>query len=308
LKQFLKDIKDRIPPKFVKFIQKFVVFIIAGIILYQLWNIGWIDVIENLPVTPWFYILLAVLYVTLPIAEVYIYRLIWTTPRKELFKTFLIKKVLNEEVFGYSGEVFLYSKAKKFSNKSSRQILQNIRDYSIISAINSNIVAILLISVLIFWGIIPLNNLLEHVSLIYVGLFILIGAILTLLVIQFRKHLFSLPLNTTLKAFGIYFIRFGLHNVILVFQWYLVMPETNLSVWFILVSVVIVLNRIPFLPGKDLVFLWAGIELSRVLDVATAGVAGMLIVSSALTRLANLVIYTWFSSSEDLKDDEIKID
>lgn len=266
------------------------------------------EVIHNLPATPWFYVILAVLYVTLPVAEVYIYRLIWTTPRKDLFKTFLIKKVLNEEVVGYSGEVYLYLKAKKFSGKSNNEILKTIRDYSIISAINSNAVVIVLISVLILLGIIPIYNLLEHISSFYVGLFILIFVILTLLTIQFRKHLFALPLNTSIKAFSIYFIRFCLHNVILVFQWYLVMPETDLNVWFILVSVVIVLNRIPFLPGKDLVFLWTGIELSRVLDVATAGVAGMLIVSSALTRLANLIVYSWFSRSDEIRKGDMDSD
>ena len=55
-------------------------------------------------------------------------------------------------------------------------------------------------------------------------------------------------------------------------------------------TLLVVLNRLPLLPSKDLLFLGAGVELARTLDVATAGVAGMLLVQSACTKLMNLAM------------------
>ncbi|MCC5941487.1 MAG: hypothetical protein JJU37_08085, partial [Balneolaceae bacterium] len=62
---------------------------------------------------------------------------------------------------------------------------------------------------------------------------------------------------------------------------------------------------IPFIPSRDLVFMWAGIELSRMLDMATAAVAGMLLVSSALKKSTNLILFLLISYYS--KDPEIKM-
>lgn len=282
---------ERIPKWVINWLRRGIVATVIGIIVYQIFQIGWQEVLSELPVHPGFYLILAFLYVSLPLGEVLIYRILWDVPKRELFRAFLIKKIYNEEVAGYSGEVFLYSRVRKFRVDREPVIARNIRDCSIISAITSNLIAVVLVIAFLYKDIIPVDEALGLVNFDYVVIGFIVFFVLAGLAYLFRKHIFALPFPVALRIFAIYVVRFGLHHVLLVFQWSLVMPEVPWSIWLIFVSLLIVMNRIPLLPGKEMMFVWAGIELSRVLDVATAGVAGMLIVAGALTRLVNLAVY-----------------
>lgn len=277
---------------------------LIGIIVYQLFLIGWKEVLRSLPTEPLFYILFLVLYVTLPTAESFIYRQVWLIPKTKLFKTVLTKKIYNDEIVGYSGEFFLFMWARKHLDKPDREILKNLRDNNILSVVTSNFVAISLIAVLAFTDVIDLSDLVPNVNLIYVTLAVTIAVILVILFIQFRKYLFDLPLKKALKILSIYLFRFLLHNSLLVVQWAIVIPHTPLSTWLIFLAITIVVNRIPFLPSRDLVFMWAGIELSRVLNMTTASVAGMLLVSSVLKKCTNLILLfllPYFSDAPNIK-------
>lgn len=275
---------------------------IIGIILYQLYDIGWEEVLRSLPSQPFFYVLFFILYITLPVAEVLIYKQVWTFKAWEGFKAFITKKVYNDEVMGYSGEVYLYTWARKLAGQSDKDILKNIRDNSILSAVNSNITAFLLIGVLIFAGQVKVGDLIGNVNYLYVALGIFVTAVIAVLFIQFRKYLFDLPLKTAGTIFGIYTVRFAIHHSLLMLSWAIVIPDTPLNVWFTFLATIIVVNRIPFIPSKDLVFVWFGIELSKMMNMATASVAGMLLVYSALTKITNLVLFTLISAYSETKE------
>jgi hypothetical protein len=184
---------------------------------------------------------------------------------------------------------------RNVTHRSERELMQDVRDTNIISALVSNLVAITLVAIMILFGFIPVRMLLEQANLLYVSIGIITFIIIVVLAVQFRRHIFSLPFKTAFRIFWTYLIRFVLQNALLVVQWAIVLPETPVYVWLIYVSTSVVLNRIPFLPAKDLVFVWIGIQLSMTLDVPTAELAGMLIVSSALSRIANLIIYLTIS-------------
>ena len=83
-----------------------------------------------------------------------------------------------------------------------------------------------------------------------------------------------------------------------VVQWMVVMPEVSLQTWFSFLAVLLVISRIPLLPSRDLIFVGAGIELSRFLDVPPAPIAGMLLVQSVLDKLLNLVLFTLLSRAD----------
>jgi hypothetical protein len=74
----------------------------------------------------------------------------------------------------------------------------------------------------------------------------------------------------------------------MVVQWMVVLPHVHFHSWLIYIALVVVINRIPFLPGKDVIFVWLGVELAPVLEAASAELAGMLLVSGVLGRLFNL--------------------
>jgi hypothetical protein len=284
--------------------RRILVVAIIGIIIYQLFDIGWREVLTSLPTHPLFYILFVVLYLSLPVAEVFIYQQVWKVRKWDSFKAFLTKRVYNEEVMGYSGEFYLFMWARKHLDKGDAEVLKNVRDNNILSSVNSNLVAFSLVGVLIFTGIIELENLVGDVNLVYVAAAIVILAVFIGLFIQFRKYLFALSLKKAAIVFSIYFVRFIIHHGLMIVQWAVVIPGTPLSIWFLFLAIIIVVNRIPFIPSRDLVFMWAGIELSRTLNMATASVAGMLLVSSALRKCTNLILFLVISYYS--KDPEIQ--
>ncbi|MEX0890167.1 MAG: hypothetical protein WDZ33_01385 [Balneolaceae bacterium] len=287
-----------------KYIRWTVVTAIVGIILYQLYDIGWKEVLQNLPGHPLFYILFFVLYLSLPVAEVLIYRRVWPIPRWKLFKIFLSKRVYNEEVMGYSGEFYLFVRIRNWLDIGDREILKSVRDNNILSAVNSNLVALCLIGVLVFTGVIDLDQLIERVDLVYILLGIFIASATLFVLVQFRSYIFSLSLRKAVAIYCIYLVRFLIHHGLMIVQWAVVLPDTPISVWFLFLTIVIIVNRIPLLPSRDLVFMWAGIELSRMLNMATASVAGMLLVSSALRKLTNLILFMILSTYS--KDPDVK--
>lgn len=278
-----------------------VVFII-GIIIYQLFLIGWREVLTSLPVHPLFYVIFFVLYVTLPIAEIFIYRQVWTFRGWDGFKAFISKKVYNEEVMGYTGDFYLFVWIRNKIDKRDSEILKNIRDNVIISGINSNSIAILLVGILIYVGQVEILQYVDGLNVVYVIAAFVLALVLITLIIQFRRYLFDLPLKKALIIYSIYFVRFIIHHSLLVLQWAIIIPNTPMSVWFTFLAVVVVVNRIPFLPSKDFVFVWFGIELSRMLDMATASVAGMLLVSGALVKVTNLILFSLISYYTDPKE------
>lgn len=298
LRQKLSEIRSKTPSWVPGFVRRSLILVVTALIIWQIWNIGWDEVLKNLPSTPWFYIIAAILYVMLPTTELLIYTKLWNVKKRTLFRTFLIKRVYNEEVLGYSGELYLFSKMRKVTKKPEMELMRDVRDTNIISAIVSNVVAISLVAILILFGFIPVEKLLAQANLAYVGIGIFALIVIIAIAVQFRRHIFSLPFKTAFHIFWTYLLRFVLQNALLVVQWAVVLPETPIYVWLIYISTNIVLNRIPFLPAKDLVFVWIGIQLSGSLDVATAGLAGMLIVSSAMSRVANLIIYITLSRSK----------
>jgi hypothetical protein len=176
-----------------------------------------VEVLRSLPSQPLFYVLFFILYVTLPVAEVLIYKQVWTFKAWEGFKVFITKKVYNDEVMGYTGEVYLYTWGRKLAGLSDKDVLKSIRDNSILSAVNSNVTAFLLIGVLISAGQVKLADLIGNVNYLYVFLGIFITAVMIVLFIQFRQYLFGLPLKKAATIFGIYTVRFAIHHARLVY-------------------------------------------------------------------------------------------
>jgi hypothetical protein len=58
-----------------------------------------------------------------------------------------------------------------------------------------------------------------------------------------------------------------------------------------LLAVQIMITRIPLLPSRDLIFLGTGIEMSGFINVSTSSMAGMLLASSVLNKILNLVFF-----------------
>ena len=120
-----------------RYIKSVFQLLIIGYLVYQISQIGFKDFLVSIPLNPLFYIIYIIIYISLPTIEYIIYAKKWNFIDKNLIRTLFKKKVLNTDVLGYSGEVFLFIWAKKYINKNRSNIIYLIKDNNILSALAS---------------------------------------------------------------------------------------------------------------------------------------------------------------------------
>lgn len=303
----IKELKDRINTfrrtetarKVGRWTRRLVVFAILAVIGWNLWSIGWGEVLRSLPVHPGYYFIFVLLYLSLPVAEVLIYRQLWQFRPASGFRVFLNKRVYNNEVIGYSGEFYLYLWAKRKLGLSGERVMKDVRDSNILSALVSYLVALTLVAILVFVGAVELEAWFGEVDRLLLVVAGVVTVILAVVLLQFRRHLFSMPKMTALRIFGIYVFRFVFHHAGLAVMWMLVIPGVPFTIWLTFIAMYVVINRLPFFPSKDLVFALAGIEMAGVVGINPAEVAGMLLVYSALNKIVNMILFSVLSLKKE---------
>jgi hypothetical protein len=269
--------------------------IVIALLAYQLTQVGWGQILTSLPSNPLFYLLFLVLYLVLPVTETFVYRAVWGTSFLESFPAFLKKRVFNKDVLGYSGEVYIYLWARQRVAQTDREILGAVKDNAIVSSVASTLFAIVVLAVLFFAGqITVVQDIADHKLAYLIGAIVL-GSVLMALGVRFRRTLFTLRGRLILVLFGVHLVRLVVINLLQIVQWKVALPGVAWHVWFTLLSAMIVTSRIPFLPARDMIFIGAGVGLSRMLDVSTAGIAGMLLVSSMLDKGLNAIVFSLIS-------------
>jgi hypothetical protein len=265
---------------------------IVGYLIYRLSLIGWAELWTSLPQTPYFYITVLLMYCILPVSESLIYGMAWGVKPWASLPVLLRKRVLNADVLGYSGEVYLLAHARKNVDKPARAIALVIKDNLILSSFISIATAVMLLVGLLLSGHVALDAILGNPApgYVMVGAFALVLAIG--LFVQFRESIFHLTGDLLAKIAGLHVARFLLGYILQVVQWWVVLPSAPFDAWATLLVVLVVMNRIPFLPSRDLIFAGAGIELSTTLGIPVAPVAGMLLVRSAIDRVLNFGFFT----------------
>ena len=271
----------------------------AGIIAYlayQFTDIGWGRVWRALPTTPWFYILLLLMYVNLPIAEVAIYGKAWNATARGLLPVLLRKRVLNNDVLGYSGEAYFSLWAQRNTNLGYREAFETIKDNTIISSVASTSVAFLLLAVFFLSGQVKLlaRYFPDETSTVAAGIAVLICVIAV--GVTFRRAIFSLSSSLLLWIGGAHLTRFLINTGLQVTQWAVVIPEVSVGSWITLLALHIVVNRVPFVPTRNLVFMGAGLELAGALQIPEAALGSMLLAQTLLDRVLNFLTYVGTSA------------
>ncbi len=264
---------------------------IFGYLAYKLSEIGWRDVWEALPTNPLFYFFFLLLYFSLPIAEVFIYRVTWTFHAWRSFPAFVKKRIFNKDVMGYSGEVYFYSWARKNVGLTDGDIGRTIRDNNILSFIASTLVALVLVLLFLFIGEINVMRIIEEYSWTYL-LIIPIGLVMaSLLLYRYREYLYSMTLRVTLIILAIQIGRLLIGQVLQIAQWAVVMPDVSMGAWFTLAAISIVLTRIPFLPNHSLVLMGVSVEMATNLGIPEAGLFSMMGMLAALDKGLNVALF-----------------
>jgi len=283
---------------------------VVSYLTYQFTDIGWGRVWRALPTTPWFYVLLLLMYVNLPIAEVAIYGRAWNATARGLLPVLLRKRVLNNDVLGYSGEAYFSLWAQRNTNLRYREAFDTIKDNTIVSSVASTSVAFLLLAAFFLSGRVKLltQYLPDETSTVAAGAAVLICAVAV--GVTFRRTIFSLSPSLLLWIGAAHLTRFLVNTGLQVVQWAVVIPEVSVGSWMTLLALHIVVNQIPLVPARNLVFMGAGLELSGTLQIPTAALGSMLLAQTLLDRALNFLTYIGTSAldaatvddREELKD------
>jgi hypothetical protein len=260
---------------------------IVAFLALQLTEVGWGNVWEGLPRTPWFYAIVLGMYFILPLSEAGIYGWLWHVPFHRLLGISLRKRVLNADVLGYSGDVYFGVWAHRTLGLSEREVWRVYKDNTVLSALASFASVALLLGGLWFGGFIAFADLVRGQNPIHLAVGLGIVLLLASAALTFRRAIFSLPARIVATLFAIHTGRFVLGYVLQVAQWWVVLPEAPFEVWGTMLAVMTLMNRLPLVPARDLISIGAILGMADVLAASEAVLAGMLLARSGIDRVLN---------------------
>ncbi len=260
-------------------------------LIYRLTSVGWGEVFDNLPQSPWFYFFFVLRFLALPVSELAIYEIVWQTPLLRHFFVFIRKRVYNFAVMGYSGEAFLTIWARRRLSLSDKTIIVGVKDNNLLSAFTSNSATVLLIFFLAGTGGLRAGVEAFPGAGVLFAIAFMTAATLAVLVMVFRRRLIALPPGVMPVLLSVHATRqiliIGLHAA----MYAAALPGAPLEAWFVFIAMQLVLSRIPFLPNQDVVYLTAALALSPIVGMPEAAVAGMLVAEAGLSQLFNAVLF-----------------
>ena len=258
--------------------------IILGILVYQLYEIGFVDILKSVPKNPIVYFLAVVLFFGLPIAEHFAYGRFFKFKASDSIPMLIKKRVFNKNLMSYVGEFDFYLwLTQKEPDQSKRRVFDIVKDNNIISSVASIVLisSLLLVLMIMYYSSDDVRDYLLILG--YVIGYILL--LVTVVVVMARTNIYSLNMRDTWYLTGVHSIRILFISAVQIFQWYLAI--TDITVWelFVILSVQMVISRIPILPAKDLIFISGSIELTNYLDISTSELAAIMVLNSLIDKV-----------------------
>ena len=252
-------------------------FLVA--IVLQLGQIDAQQLQNALPQNLWFLPVLLALYFALPVADWIIFRRLWALPVSGFF-ILLAKRIGNEVLISYSGEVYFYLWARKRSDLTAAPF-GAIKDVNILSALAANLVALLLLALTY-----------PFVSQLHLGAYtdtsvICAAAILLMsfVILLFSRRVFTLERTQLWWIFGIHILRLSAGVLLCALLWFIILPGPHFGFWLVLSMIRLLVGRLPFLPNKEALFAVIAVFL-----VGQDSAVSTLITLTATTMLALHVI------------------
>lgn len=239
-------------------------------------------IMDMLPTSPVFWLVFAFTYAITPLSEFLIFRRLWSLPFAGI-GALLRKRLSNELLVGYSGEVYFYSWAREHGSVTNTPY-GAIKDVAILSALAGNFVTLFLL-------LPALPLLASHEGVIDAQLMAWSIAIVggtSALAVLLRKRLFSLPRPERQFVLAVHLVRIIGSLALTALLWHLVLPDVDFSWWFLLVTLRQLLSRLPLLPNKDVVF--AGLAIVLIgphvaITSLMALMAGLMLAAHLLTGI-----------------------
>lgn len=201
-----------------------------------------------LRLTPTVWAVFALLYCVQPLADLTVFKRLWNLPNSGL-AVLLRKAVLNEIVFGYSGEAYFYFWARRHAGLS-RGPFGAIKDVNLLSGLMGNALTLVML-------IVSAASLRDLNLPGYFGTALWSGVpvvAISLTVLVFAPRVFSLPRHDLVFIACMHAVRLVAVSGLTILIWRLAIPEMEIGTLLILLTIRLLIARIPLLPNKDLVF------------------------------------------------------
>ncbi|MEM6852440.1 MAG: hypothetical protein AAF527_11965, partial [Pseudomonadota bacterium] len=230
-------------------------------------------------------------FTALPLFELLIYQRLWSTPLWRSLPVFIRKRVYNFAVVGYSGEAYLCLWGRRQQGLDERAVLLAVKDSNILSALASNALTVLLVGAMAYTG--QLKEIASASPGVEIYFFAGAGlaGFLVAAVAYFRRQVLTAPPDDARFVLGIHFTRLLFVQTLLAAQYAVAIPGAPITAWLMFLAAQLVLDRIPLLPNKDLLFVGLGLAMSGLIDAREAAIAGVLIANSALLQVTNLALF-----------------
>ncbi|MGT2514505.1 hypothetical protein ACVOMT_09945 [Sphingomonas panni] len=199
-------------------------------------------------ISPWFYLFFALAYFSPPLFDFIIFRRLWRLPF-DGFGALVRKRIANDVVIGYSGDVFFYAWARA-RLKMVTAPFGAVKDVTILSGIAGNIVTVGMLAVALPFAF----ELLPPAQLRMLAWSAAVAVGISGVLLLFSRRVFSLPGAMLRWIFGIHCARLVLGSLAFGIASYFAMPNVSITWWLFLAAGRLVVARLPLLPNKDLLF------------------------------------------------------
>ena len=258
--------------------------LILGILVYQLYEIGFEDIIRSVPKNPLVYVLSVALFFILPVSEHVAYERFFKFKAAESIPMLIKKRIFNKNLLSYVGEFDFYLwLTQKEPEQSRRRVFDIVKDNNIVSSVASVVLisALLLVLLVMYYTAEEVRDYLLILGYV-LGYILLLVAVV---VVMARSNVYSLNIRDTWYLTGVHSVRILTISAVQILQWHLAI--TDISVWelFVILSVQMVVSRIPVLPAKDLIFISGSIELTNYLDISTSELAAIMVLNSLIDKV-----------------------
>jgi len=294
-----RELYDGVPVKVRRNAQRvfsLAFFVVIGTILYrQLEGTDWREVWRSLPESPWFYLLFLARFFLQPTVEALCYTAVWSINMFRYFGVLLIKLVMNFSVAGGSGDLYFLVWAVRTLRLGYRKAFGGIKDVTLLSAAAANIVAVVVLGGYFAFGDLSFTKSVDPTILALVIGVTLVAAVISLFVILFRGktlgvgsikgRLLGVDPRTMWRIIGYHIVRSGGNLVLLGLQWTVGLPGSVFSAWVSFLVIELVVQRTPFIPAREFLFLSIALALSDTVDAPQAQVTALFLADTAMRQL-----------------------
>lgn len=267
--------------------------IVVGAAIYQARSLDFAMILGLVPTSLTFWALFVVSYLVGPATDWFIFHRLWGVGGSA-FGALTRKLIYNEMLVGYLGEIYFYGWARH-NLKFVTTPFGAVKDVAVLSAVAGNVTTLAFLAVAFpFVALLPLQ---EHVTAIGFSLAFVVGT--SLAVLLWRRSLFSLERRELNMVFAAHLFRILATTVLSAALWHIVLPDVALGWWLLLVTIRLLISRLPFVPNKDVVF--AGIA---VLALGQVEIAALMALMAGLILAAHVLVGLSFAFADLLSKGE----